>query len=86
MTPEERSLLERTASLAEENNRLLKAIKKSSRWKTGLQIGYWVLIIILSFGGIYFFQMYMNSISQASSGGSGQNQSFTQELQQALGQ
>ena len=86
MTPEEKSLLERTYGLAEENNRLLKAIKKSSRWKTWLQISYWVLIIILSFGGIYFFQMYMNSITEASSGGTGQNQSFTQELQQALGQ
>jgi hypothetical protein len=86
MTPEEKSLLERTYALAEENNRLLKAIKKSSRWKTGLQIGYWALIIILSFGGVYFFQMYMNSITEASSGGTGQNQSFTQELQQALGQ
>ena len=90
MTPEERSLLERTAALAEENNKLLKSMQKLARWRTAFQIFYWVLIIGLTFGAFYFIQPYINSITGALGGRSGngtsQNQSFIQELQQVLKQ
>ena len=90
MTPEERSLLERTASLVEENNKLLKSMKKLARWRTAMQIGYWVLIIALTFGAFYFIQPYINSLmgalGEGSSTGTDQSQSYTQQLQQALKQ
>jgi hypothetical protein len=88
MTPEERSLLERTAALAEENNKLLKSMQKSARWRTVFQIGYWAIIIILTFGAFYFIQPYINSLTGALDGasGTGQSQSISQELQHALGQ
>jgi hypothetical protein len=92
MTPEERSLLERIAALTEENNKLLKSMQKSARWRTAFQIFYWVLIIALTFGAFYFIQPYINSLTGAlgevnSNGTStGQSQSFSQELQNALKQ
>ena len=88
MTPEERSLLERTAALTEENNKLLKSMQRSARWRTAFQIGYWVLIIGLTFGAFYFIQPYINSLTGALGGGSGTgtNQSYADELQNALKQ
>jgi hypothetical protein len=90
MTPDERSLLERTAALTEENNKLLKSMQKSAKWRTAFQIFYWVLIIALTFGAFYFIQPYINSLTGALGGGSGnstgQSQSFSQELQDALKQ
>lgn len=87
MTPDERSLLERTAALTEENNALLKKMQKSSRWRTAFQVGYWVIILLLTFGAFYFIQPYINSLTGALGGGSGtgQSQSYSQELQSALG-
>jgi hypothetical protein len=98
MTPEERSLLERTAALVAENNVILRKMRRSSRWQMVFQIGYWVLIIALTFGAFYFIQPYIDSLTGAlgdlegsgtstSNGtGTGQSQSYAQELQQALKQ
>ena len=95
MTPDERSLLERTAALAEENNRLLKSMQKSARWKTAFQIIYWVIIIALTFGAIFFIQPYINSLNSTLGelGGIGgasstdqSRSSVVQELQNVLKQ
>ena len=97
MTPEERSLLMRTASLVEENNKLLKSMQKSARWRTAFQIGYWVIILALTFGAFYFIQPYINSLTGAlgevnsmsgdqSNTAPAQSQSISQELQNALKQ
>ena len=81
-------MLERTAALVEENNKLLKSIKRSGRWHTVFQVGYWVLIIALTFGALYFIQPYLNSIGSLLGGVSGaaKSQSFSTELQNALKQ
>ena len=90
MTPEERSLLERTATLVEENNKLLKSMQRSARWRTAMQVGYWVLILGLTFGAFYFIQPYINSLTGAlgegNSDGTSTSQSISQELQNVLGQ
>ena len=95
MTPEERSLLERTAALAEENNKILKSMQRKAHWQLVFQIFYWLLIIGLTFGAFYFIQPYINSLTGMlgemnglSSGQSGtsQGQSLGQELQNVLKQ
>jgi hypothetical protein len=96
MTPEERSLLERTAALTEENNAILHKMRRSSRWQLVFQIFYWVLILGLTFGAFYFIQPYINSLTGAlgdldgsssqSGADTGQGQSFVHQLQQALKQ
>ncbi|MES2215940.1 MAG: hypothetical protein V4481_01445 [Patescibacteria group bacterium] len=63
MTPEERSLLERTASLAEENNKMLRSLRRSGRISLAMRIGYWVVIILVSFGAYYFIQPYVQTMT-----------------------
>jgi hypothetical protein len=61
MTPEEKSLLERTYKLAEDNNKILRSIRRSNRWGTAIRVLYWVIIIGLSVGAFYALQPYMTS-------------------------
>jgi hypothetical protein len=62
MTPEERSLLERTASLAEENNQMLRSIRRSNRISMIMRAVYWVLILLVSFGAYYLIQPYVETM------------------------
>ncbi len=60
MTPEEKSLLERTYKLSEENNKILISMRRSARVASILRYAYWVVIIVLSFGAYYAIQPYVN--------------------------
>ena len=59
MTPEEKSLLERTNKLAEENNRMLRSMLRNARWSIALRVAYWAVILFLSVGAYYAIQPYM---------------------------
>jgi hypothetical protein len=62
MTPEERSLLERTYKMTEDNNAMLRSIRRSSRISNIMRGIYWGVIILLSFGAYYFIQPYVNTM------------------------
>jgi len=62
MTPEEKSLLERTYKIVEENNSILRGIRRSNRISVVMKVFYWVIIIGLSIGAFYFLQPYVNSM------------------------
>jgi hypothetical protein len=68
MTPEERSLLERTASLAEENNQMLRSIRRSGRISLAFRAAYWILILLVSFGAYYFIQPYVDTMFELING------------------
>ena len=68
MTPEERELLQRVANQVDENNQILRGIRRVQRFATVYRIVYWVLIIGLSFGAFYFIQPYINMLKSVSSG------------------
>jgi hypothetical protein len=67
MTPDERSLLERTYKLVEENNDILRSMRRANRLSMFFRFGYWAIIIITSIGAYYAIQPYltllMNSIN-----------------------
>lgn len=63
MTPEERSLLERTHEIVEENNKMLRSIKRSGRISMILRILYWAVIVGVSVGAFYFIQPYIDYIT-----------------------
>ncbi len=65
MSPEEKSLLERTYKLCEENNTILLSLRRANRIGTAVKIFYWVVIIGLSVGAFYFIQPYINFMSNA---------------------
>lgn len=62
MTPEEKSLLLRTHELAEENNRILRKMRRANRWATIAKISYLVIILALAFGAYYFIQPYFETV------------------------
>jgi len=60
MTPEERSLLERTYKLSLENNDLLRKIRRSNTMSSIFRAIYWVVIIGASVGAYYYVQPYVD--------------------------
>ena len=61
MTPEERSLLERTHKLAEENNEILRKMRRMNRISGVFRAIYWIVIIGVSVGAYYLIQPYVDS-------------------------
>lgn len=68
MNEEERKLLEKLASQVEENNSILRSMRRTQRMGTTFRVLYWVLIIGLSFGAFYFIQPYINMLKGVASG------------------
>ncbi len=62
MTPEEKSLLERTYRLSVENNNILHSMRRSARLTNILRIIYWVVIIAVSVGAYYVIQPYLTAM------------------------
>lgn len=79
MTPDEKSLLERTAALAAENNSILRSMRRASRWDMAFRIIYWVIVLGLSYSAYVFVQPYINTLMSSL----GQLQSGIQDLQGA---
>ncbi len=61
MNPEEKQLLQKTYDLAEENNKILKGMRRMSRISGVFRVIYWSIIIIASVGAYYFIQPYVTS-------------------------
>jgi hypothetical protein len=61
MTPEERELLKRTLSVAEENNELLRKIQRSMRLARFMTLLYWLFIVGAFAGAYYVVKPYIES-------------------------
>ena len=64
MSPEEKELLNRCVILAEENNKILRAMKRSLLWSRIMNAIYWILIIGISIGAFYFLQPYVDKLME----------------------
>jgi len=62
MTPEEKSLLQRTYKMAEENNEILRKMRRSGRIAAVMRTIYWIVIIGVTLGAYYYLQPYLNSM------------------------
>ena len=62
MSPEERELLNRSVSLAEDNNKMLRSMRRSMRWASVVRAIYWILIIGSAIGVFYFLQPYIDEV------------------------
>ena len=62
MSPEERELLEKSVSLAEDNNKILHSMRRSQRWASVMRAIYWILIIGSAVGAYYFIQPYVDQL------------------------
>lgn len=64
MSPEEKELLERSVTLAEDNNRMLHSMKRSIFWSHVMSVLYWLLVIGISVGAFYFLQPYIDQLTK----------------------
>lgn len=64
MTPEERELLKKTAELAEENNHILRGIRRGARFSSFLRIVYWMVILGSSIWLWNFLAPYIAIVSE----------------------
>jgi len=76
MTPEEKSLLERTYKMAEENNKILLGMRRSQRIGTVMRLLYWIMIIVATIDSVYFAKIYINSLTSALTGNDSSNKSL----------
>jgi hypothetical protein len=81
MSPEERELLNKSVMLAEENNKILRSLRRSQRISRIMTIIYWVLIIGSTIGAWYFIQPFIDQATSAYSGARGNFDSINEFLQ-----
>ncbi len=62
MGPEDKALLERAVSLSEENNKILRGMRRAGRWGLAWKIFYWVVILAISYGAYVYLQPYLNQL------------------------
>ena len=62
MSPEERQLLSATYQLSEENNKILRGLRRSQRWQTAGWVIKWALIIGVSFGAYFYLQPFIEGL------------------------
>jgi hypothetical protein len=64
MDPESKQLLEKTYSLVEENNSLLRKMRRAQRIASFMRAFYWLVIIGISIGAFYFLQPYIDQVEK----------------------
>jgi len=62
MTPEERKMLVDTYELSQENNVLLKKIRRGALISSSFRVLYIVIILAITFGSFYFIQPYIDQL------------------------
>jgi hypothetical protein len=66
MDPEDKKLLQTIAIKVEENNAILRTMRRSQRLSNISKIAYWVLILALSVGAYVAIQPYMDMLGSVS--------------------
>lgn len=78
MTPEERELLNKSVALAEENNQILRSMRRSQVLASVTRAVYWVFIIGSAFGAYYFIQPYVDQLKDMYGGAGDVLKNFNQ--------
>ena len=61
MSPEERELLTKAIKLSEENNKILRGMRRSARLSSFFRLAYWTVIIIVTIAGYMIIQPYIQA-------------------------
>lgn len=62
MSPEEKELLNKSVELGEENNKILRSLRRSARISRVISLIYWVFIIGSAVSAYYFIQPYVDEM------------------------
>ncbi|MCR4275015.1 MAG: hypothetical protein NUW02_03150 [Candidatus Campbellbacteria bacterium] len=76
MTPEEKKLLEETATLAKETNILVRKMYRHIMVGSVMRVVYWAIIIGASVGAFYLIQPYIDTIQSLTGNGDGEQSSI----------
>ncbi len=76
MEPEEKEMLKKTLELAQENNKMLRSIRRGMFWGKIMRVVYWVIIIGAAIGVYYYIEPYLNGAIGAYGGVKGDLRSF----------
>lgn len=57
-----KELLEANLRLSKENNRMLKKMRRAQKRATIFRVLYWIVIIAIALGAIYFLQPYFERV------------------------
>ena len=76
MDPESKKLLEETFRLAQDNNDMLRSLKRSMFWSRIMRAIYWVFIIGSAVGAFYLLQPYIDELIDVYDGASGMFDNF----------
>lgn len=63
MEPEERELLQRVLKLSEQNNRMLRSMRRSAMIGRLFHVFYWLIIIGLTVVSYYVLQPYIGTMT-----------------------
>lgn len=81
MDSEESKLLKKSVELAEENNKILRYIKRSMHVSSILRFIYWIFIFGTAVGAYYLIQPYIDQVTSLFGGAKSDAKSFNQVLQ-----
>lgn len=62
MNSEDKELLERTLKISEENNKILKGMRRAGRFAFFFRMFYWTVIIAIGLGSYYFIEPYLKQV------------------------
>jgi len=61
MEPEEKEMLKKTLELSQENNKMLRSIRRNMFWGRVARAIYWIVIIGAAIGVYYYIQPYLDT-------------------------
>jgi predicted MFS family arabinose efflux permease len=65
MSPEERQIMIQISRLVEENNKILRKMRRAALWGRLTHILYWAVIVGASIGTFYYIQPYVEQLQGA---------------------
>lgn len=65
MEPELKEKIEESLRLAEENNKMIRKMRRTLEWSRIMRIIYWLFIIAMALGAYYYIQPYVEQIKGA---------------------
>lgn len=71
MDPETKTILQENLRISHENNEMLLSLIKTQKQQKTLRIIYWVLIILVSVGSLFFIQPLLGGLTSLYTGGAG---------------
>ena len=77
LEPNEEKLLEETYKIEKDNNEMLHVLYKNMIWGRVFTIFYWILILGIMIGSVYFAQPYVAKIIKVYNQASGMLQGVT---------